>query len=290
MSLQKDTLVQSAMRLRQFGTTQSVTFFAPPEVDQSIVDIAGLNPYQRVTSAHIIHWLLHTTCEQLESLYPLFFSHGMDFCRRAQGALDQEGFLDDDNARDAYVGLLRQKERQSLVRLYAPSRSNGQAIESQDVTFSDARLKAFVKELKARRRVFHDTGDAVQPSALQEVEQEREVEVEVEVEKIREVQRPNWYQPHKCGSVLEQYIVNFISTGKLQSRHRAGYLHLFEYLKNTATGKRYGVAKPKGIESTLFLTSEFGKTVQVPYDRPDDMFAVRPASWTLGRMSLADTL
>lgn len=29
----------AAMRLRQLGTTQSVTFFAPPEVYQSIIDL-----------------------------------------------------------------------------------------------------------------------------------------------------------------------------------------------------------------------------------------------------------
>jgi hypothetical protein len=29
------------MRLRQLGTTQSVSFFAPPEVHQSIMDLKG---------------------------------------------------------------------------------------------------------------------------------------------------------------------------------------------------------------------------------------------------------
>lgn len=31
----------AAMRLRQLGTTQSVVFFAPPEVHQGILDLQG---------------------------------------------------------------------------------------------------------------------------------------------------------------------------------------------------------------------------------------------------------
>nr|GFD56382.1 hypothetical protein [Tanacetum cinerariifolium] len=36
--LTKDALVQAAMRLRLLGKSQSVTFYSPPEVHQSILD------------------------------------------------------------------------------------------------------------------------------------------------------------------------------------------------------------------------------------------------------------
>lgn len=51
MSLQKDTLMQSAMRLRQLGTTQSVCFYAPPEVHYSIMDVAKVPSHRKPNSA-----------------------------------------------------------------------------------------------------------------------------------------------------------------------------------------------------------------------------------------------
>jgi len=272
MSLQKDALIQSAMRLRQLGTTQTVVFFAPPEVHQSIVDIAKIPPNQMPNSAHIIHWLLHSTCEQLESLSPLFYSHGVDFCRRVQGALDNPNFFHNKNHKTEYLRVLQQQERQSLVRLYEP-KNKTQTTENQVVTYTASRLRDFAKVLNSRRRAFQDSGNAVHASALQEVEQEREVEVEVEVEKVRELQRPNWYQPYAFGR-LDHYIVKFITIGYLPPRLSAGYEHIFDFLKRTATGKRYGVTKPKN-HSSLYLTKEFGSTVRCPHNRPDDSFLVR---------------
>ena len=277
MSLQKDTLIQSAMRLRQLGTTQSVVFFAPPEVHQSIVDVTKIPFYQKPTSAHIIQWLLHSTCEQLESLSPLFYSHGVDFCRRTQGGLDNPDFLHNKDDRTEFLKTLRQQERQSLLRLYEP-KNKSQATGNQTVTYTAPRLKGFVKELNIRRRAFQDKGNAVHASALQEVEQEREVEVEVEVEKVREVQRPNWYQPYSFER-LDHYIVKFASTGYLSPPQSAGYEHIFDFLKRTATGRKYGVAKPEE-HSSLYLTREFATTVRCPYNRPDDSF-LRPVQWLL---------
>jgi hypothetical protein len=270
ISLQKDTLIQSAMRLRQLGTTQSVTFFAPPEVHQSIMEVAKFSPYQKPNSAHIIRWLLHSTCEQLESLSPLFHSHGVDFCRRMQGALDNSDFLHDSDQRAEYLKILLQKERQSLERLYEPKTKNQ---NSDSITYTAPRLKAFMKELNARKRAFQDTGNAVHASALQEVEQEREVEVQVEVENVRELQRPNWYQPHAFER-LDHYIVRFIADGCLPPRHSGGYEHMFDFLKRTATGKKYSVTKPQR-HSSLYLSREFGLTVKCPHNRPDDSFLVR---------------
>jgi hypothetical protein len=272
VSLQKDTLIQSAMRLRQLATTQSVAFFVPPEVHQSIIEVAKIGPGQRPDSADIIRWLLHSTCEQLESLSPLFYSQGMDFCRRLQGALDNPDFLYDTNQKASYLNVLQHRERQSLERLYEP-KTKVPNNENTVATYSVPRLKAFVKELNARRRAFQDTGNAVHASALQEVEQEREVEVEVEVEKVREVQRPNYYQPYLFDR-LDQYIVKFIATGELPQRQAAGYEHIFDFMKRTATGKKYGVTAPIN-KSPLYLTREFALTVQCPHNRPDDSFLVR---------------
>lgn len=41
------------MRLRQLGTTQSVTFFVPPEVHQSVADLRGKTMYESIDSADV---------------------------------------------------------------------------------------------------------------------------------------------------------------------------------------------------------------------------------------------
>lgn len=41
------------MRLRQLGTTQAVTFFIPPEVHQSIVDLQNKTMHEVIDSADV---------------------------------------------------------------------------------------------------------------------------------------------------------------------------------------------------------------------------------------------
>lgn len=41
------------MRLRQLGTTQSVTFFIPPEVHQGIADLQEKTMYESIDSADV---------------------------------------------------------------------------------------------------------------------------------------------------------------------------------------------------------------------------------------------
>jgi hypothetical protein len=67
----KDHTVQAAMRLRQLATSQSVVFYAPPEVDRSIRKLCGMGQGDVLSSPHVIRWLLEQTCrgnEQLRSL------------------------------------------------------------------------------------------------------------------------------------------------------------------------------------------------------------------------------
>ena len=50
------------MRLRQLGTTQSVVWFAPPEVHQSILDCQGKGASAHIDSSDVVMWLLEQTC------------------------------------------------------------------------------------------------------------------------------------------------------------------------------------------------------------------------------------
>ena len=43
----------AAMRLRQLGTTQAVTFFIPPEVHQNIADLRGKTIHESLDSADV---------------------------------------------------------------------------------------------------------------------------------------------------------------------------------------------------------------------------------------------
>ena len=68
------------MRLRQLATTQSVTFFAPPEVHQSILDLCQKGPTELINSSHVVRWLLEQTCSGIEQLQPLYYAQGMITC------------------------------------------------------------------------------------------------------------------------------------------------------------------------------------------------------------------
>lgn len=104
-------IVQAAMRLRQLGSTQSVTFWAPPEVHQSILDVTGKRDMlDKLDSKDVILWLLHQTCVGIEALRPLCIHQGRDYCRRAQSAIDNPRAASDEKQRAAYLAILEQTE------------------------------------------------------------------------------------------------------------------------------------------------------------------------------------
>lgn len=95
LSQTKDSTVQAAMRLRQLGTTQLVTFYAPPEVDRSIRDICKKKDREYIQSPDVLQWLMTNTCDGIEALQPLYYAQGTDFCRRKQAELDFPRFVSD---------------------------------------------------------------------------------------------------------------------------------------------------------------------------------------------------
>jgi hypothetical protein len=165
----------AAMRLRQLGTSQSVIFFATPEVHQSILDTRNYQSKKPVDSSDVICWVLEQTCIFVEQLQPLYFSQGTDFCRRVQAGLDNPNFLTNFEQRKAYLGSLQQIEQQTLEQLYG---LNVKKKTSTTAGKSPLAVATFMKELNIRRRGFQDDGHAVHGSALQEVEQEREITYE----------------------------------------------------------------------------------------------------------------
>ncbi|KAK1982971.1 hypothetical protein LZ30DRAFT_780902 [Colletotrichum cereale] len=248
----KDHTVQAAMRLRQLGTTQSVTFFAPPEVYQSILDLRNKPFGANIDSHDVICWLLDNTCEGIEQLQPLYYSQGIDFCRRMQAAVNNPDFVTNKSQRDRFIATVKQDEQHSLQQLYEPKRK---AKGTEDLrTGSHAKIKAFVKELNTRRKAFQDTGRAVHASALQEVEQEREIAFEVET--VRQVKKP-------LG----------VPAGSLT------FIPAIKSLSKTAIGKKFRVSD-RCSQQKLFVSAEFERTVKLNFDLTSDNF-LRNVCWLL---------
>lgn len=258
------------MRLRQLGSTQAVTFLAPSEVHQSILQLRKLKLNEPVDVFDIICWLLESTCQGLEALYPLFHASGMDFCQRTQAVLDNPNFLQDHVEQDTLLGLLQQKEKRTLKQLYEPRAPS--KIKASNLNAFEPPLGEYMKELNRRRKGFqHSSGNAFHASLLTEVEQEREVEVEVSIEHVRQLQRPPRYTPQKFNG-LHPHIVSFVETGNLRARS-VGYEQAFEALMRTAVGKKHTISK-EATKSRIYSSMEYSKTVLVPAGRPCDAYMV----------------
>ncbi|KAF4456736.1 hypothetical protein F53441_1172 [Fusarium austroafricanum] len=268
----KDHTVQAAMRLRQLGTTQAVSFFVPPEVHQSIADLQKKTMHEPIDSSDVIQWLMHNTCDQIEQLQPLYFSQGMDYARRMQAALDNPRFLLEKAQRKAYVQAIKQDEQQSLQNLYEPKTKSRAAVMQ---TSKNPILNGFIKELNARRKTFQDTGKAVHASALQEVEQEREVAFEVE--SVRQVKKPQHYAAYSFPG-LNASLEAFIRTGRLPADTNY-FNRVFDALAKTGIGRKYKVYS-QVTNSKLLETVEFGRTVKPKGDLSTDNF-LRPVNWIL---------
>lgn len=263
----KDSTVQAAMRLRQLGTTQAVVFFSPPGVHQSILDLRGKKSGDPIDSYDVICWLLEQTCCGIEQLQPLYFSQGLDFCRRSQCALENPDFLMDSDQREAYLKGIRQFEQQTLEQLYGVKPMA--KITTTPGSFSPD-FALFIKELNKQRKGFQDTGNAVSGSALQEVEQERETAIEVQVENVREVQQTH-YQPFGFPGIHRD-VLAFAKTGRLAADSTA-YIPACMALRQTTLGRKHGIAQFANT-SKLYVSVEFTRTVKFPTVRTYDHFQV----------------
>jgi hypothetical protein len=192
----------------------------------------------------------------------------MDFCRRTQAALDNPNFLTDPSERQHYIAAIKQNELQTLQDMYEPKVKGGKANEFKS---SNPSVAAFAKELKIRRKGFQDTGRAVHGSALQEVEQEREVAFEVEA--VRQVKKPVRSDPLSFPG-LHRDIEIFARTGRLPVDSYA-IQPVFRLLSRTFLGGKYRVAaKGCHLESRLYVSAEFGKTVKYCAELSRDTFLV----------------
>lgn len=256
------------MRMRRLGTTQSITFIAPPEVHQSILDVCSKRSFDRLDSSHVITWLLDQTCTSNQELQPLYFAQGRDFCQRTQAAETWSEFLNNSDHRDSYMEIIRQQERQDLEELYSPEQTSQKTnAKSVDLT---GKLADFEKNLQQRQ---HWSYGSVLGSALEEVEQEREVAFEVEEE--RELQRPQRLPALKFPG-LSKVICDFITTSVLSGEDgECGFIKASDMLDQTRLGKKYSV-QISSLLSHLYVSDEFTKTVKTKNTKMLDNYTVSP--------------
>ncbi|KAL8797952.1 MAG: hypothetical protein Q9182_007080 [Xanthomendoza sp. 2 TL-2023] len=269
----KDHTVQAAMRLRQLAISQSVIFFAPPEVHQSILNTRREGRMGLLDSHDVINWLLEQTCSNIKQLQPLYVSQGLEFCRRRVAAQRYENSNYDAGESKTYLKVLQQPERYSLEELYAPDRK----IKVSTIDSSgNAEIAGYVRRLNMIKNDIRDTGDTVQALAHQEVEQEREVAIEVET--VREIKKPRHAQA--CSQPpLHRDTRLFAETGRLAAGSHA-CIQAFVALRQTAVGRRFGISD-SATESQLYITQDFHQTViPDPTNLPRDEYS-RPVHWIL---------
>ncbi|KAI1761144.1 hypothetical protein GGR53DRAFT_506736 [Hypoxylon sp. FL1150] len=274
----KDFTMQAAMRLRQLRTTQSVTFLAPPEVDQSIRDFCRPAFRKQLDSSHVIAWLLEQTCHVNEELQSLYVAQGLDFCQRTDAVWKHGTRITDTVHRAKLLDVLQQPERQTLEQLYGGASAEYKT-GSVDRLLTP-QLQAFTNQLNRRGA---ERSMAIQTGALEEVEQEREVQEQVE--EVRMVQKPARYEALTFPG-LHPIILRFARTGILDyeqlaavQAQDAGFEQAFAYVARTGIGQRFGV---RATNSRLFVSTQFGRTIaytkrsQVTVDN-----FLRPVEWIL---------
>ena len=147
------------MRLRQLAISQSVVFFAPPEVHQSILNFRDKTAKDLIDSHDVITWLLEQTCCSIEQLQPLYISQGLEYCRRRLAAQKYPDASSQPDQRKAYLKVIERPERYSLEELYAPDqKTRSRRIDTQG--FSE--MAGYVNKLEAMKKGLGNTGDTLQ--------------------------------------------------------------------------------------------------------------------------------
>jgi hypothetical protein len=251
------------MRLRQLATTQSIVFFAPPEVHQSILDVCEKNHGQHINSSDVVRWLLEQTCRGNEQLQSLYIAQGSEFCRRTNTVHENPNFLVNNAHKSALLKVIQSPERLNLEELYGVT-TGSQRNKPEHI--SHPGLRDIVEELARQRQTADHHHSTLRNSAMEEVEQEREVEFQVE--EIREVQKPLHYEALRF-SGLHPAISRFTNTGILSGAE--GYVPAFSSLSRTCLGRKYNL-RDRG--SQLLVSDEFMRTVKPGPNGPDDDYLV----------------
>lgn len=251
------------MRLRQLGTTQSIIFVAPPEVDQSIRSFCRKEElFNTINSTDVVTWLLEQTCRGNEQMRLLYQAQGIDFCRRSNAALLFPNRLDRPESAKPYLDTVFLPEHQSLAELY--SSGNGSSAHEDDeglasrteMDYLSPLLEKFATVIRNQKAAVKATdGAAIYGSALEEVELQREVEFQVE--EVRHSQSPPAYKAHRFPGLHEQ-IKAFALEGKLDVTAQNGFEKAFNMVMKTPIGRKFRLSTKT---SKLYISTEWRRTI-----------------------------
>jgi hypothetical protein len=184
--------------MRQLGKGQSVTFFAPGEVDRRI---RSLIPSDRgnghpIRVLDILRWAMHETCDDIRNYIPHWALQGLDHHHRSSAYRQYRSSEKLKALKDAWL----QPESKTLEQMYDPI-SNA---PSTGTSFEITRIPAIRERMKL-------LGVTSLVDVRMAEEQEREVNYEVKGE--RQVERPPKVDPAQ--HAIRDEIRKFVITGNL---------------------------------------------------------------------------
>lgn len=265
--LLKDNLAQACMRMRKLAVSQSVRFFAPPEVDNSIRAFLK-QPAAPVDSSHVVRWAIHQSCQALKSQKSIWTLRGLSHSRRRIASmrhLSDDGQVSDPNR---YLETIRERESRPVTELYGVRSRQERKIAFEPS--ADERVDTIMSDLLMEwERI--DVTDLTTCGISEE--QEREVLHEIEQE--REVQRAREGKPAKPNAW--DGLEYLIRHGKPPRETAAGCFPAFDTLKKTRLKSQY-VRTDWPIH--VVVTEDFLRTIETTNDSGQDDF-LRPVQWVL---------
>ncbi|KAL2356430.1 hypothetical protein BJ546DRAFT_947666 [Cryomyces antarcticus] len=287
--LTKDRLVQDSilacMRMRKLGSGHTLAFFAPPDVNRSILDMASTNIAQQLNSTDVVRWCIEQTCLVTESVMPLWIMQGLAFCERDRlcrsllgGPEDLVGNLAEGKVRQFWTDI-QEPEARTLRELY--DLEDGQGKDDDDVA-EESDAGSMLAKLREARKAMVAT--AMKDCTMNE-EQEREVAHEIQRE--RQIQRP-LPAPHYA-HVLRPQVVDFVTSGitSLQDWKDSCPIQLaFKTFRTTSAAEYYW---SNTACTNVLATRDFLNTVQISSGSPSDDF-LRPVRWALTSTMTDDVL
>ncbi len=255
------------MRLRKLGHGQSLVFFAPPEVHQSIIDVTG-RPAKDLTGYDVVAWTLEQSCLSIERSQPLRVIQGISHQRRQSMLntffgefLGPNDLAKDINRSKKSVKRFREKEEQTLQDLYGPTSV------VKDI-FAGAPDREIVQELK---KIWRNLDANF--SAIASMHEEHEREVAQEIEKEVQIQRPQKVTP--LAPVIDPHLRTFIFNG--HPKETRNFANAFDSVLIYSSAKEKDAAP---IWVHIKVTKDFVNTVERPRSGVYDGY-FRPVNWVL---------
>lgn len=249
------------MRMRKLGQGQSVMFFAPPDVDRAIRDVANLDPLHLVTSLDILRWAMTETCDYITHHLSHWAQQGVDYGRRNSAWINYSADPAAVGAIDDLRFVWQEPDARSLEDMYGLS----PRAPTQHPAFRIPELSARLRQLGVR---------ALDDITMDE-EQEREIAHEQETERM--VERPPKAEP--APHAVHEHVRKLITDCVLIPAGSDAIVPLFSPLR------QFGAHT---WSPTLWSTRDFATTIVGSLDSAADY--QRPVTWVLSLRGYPDLI